>query len=103
MLKPIPLAAIIFAAIIGVGIYLADLPTRMLGNDCLEIYEDILPPDAGFVRLERLGETITVYHDGGEKPVICGLDENDDVDFTSSMNRKIDIMWDDPTVSPRFD
>jgi hypothetical protein len=105
MLQLISVITLTFAVFIGAGMYFAELPSKLLGNDCLEIYEDILPLDIDFVKLEKGEETVQVYysHAGNEDSVICGLDENGDVDFITSMNRKIDIWWDDPTIEPRFD
>ena len=65
-----------FAAALAIpALYCVLAPTSTHGIDaaCLDIYQDILPLDAGTASTERDGDTIRVHywHSAGEGMVIC--------------------------------
>ncbi len=95
------------AALIGGAIYSSRPPVSAvnLGLECLHIYRDILPKDAALTTAIIDGRTLhTNYrHTAGDGSVVCDLGDAGELDFDTTMNRKMDIMWADPTIVPRVE
>jgi hypothetical protein len=95
------------AAIAGGAIYASRPPVSAvnLGLECLHIYRDIIPKGAELTTPVLNSQTLDANyrHAKGEGAVTCDLANGVKLDFDATMNRKIDIMWADPTLVPRVE
>jgi len=99
-------AGAIFAAIIcgAVYFYFYQFSSEATGKNCLAIYLDIIPKGAEFERAEIEGRELkAIYRSSeGEGSVTCYL-QGREIDPVDTINRKIEIMWADPTLVPRVE
>lgn len=111
MLNKTWLSLIPAAAVIGGIIYMhADeievMALTLSGPDarCLDLYHDILPEDTTLTSSVLNGSTLRVYygHAAGEGSVVCDLVDGE-LDDMATLNRKIDVLWDNPEIKPRFE
>ncbi len=79
--------------------------TVNMGLECLHIYRDIIPKDAALTTAVINSQTLDANHRHakGEGAVTCDLVDGVKLDFDTTMNRKLDIMWADPTIEPRME
>ncbi len=106
MSRPKWLIFIPVAIIAGIATYTTRTPVSSVdaGVECFGLYHDILPQDAMITTSVLDGPELRVHyrHASGEDSVICDLVDGE-LDTTATLNRKIDIMWDNPEIRPRVD
>jgi len=99
-------AGAVVAAAILVAIYFFyyQFSDEALGNNCLDIYRDIIPKGAELERAEKSGEEFKALFRSseGNGAVTCYTSGNE-IDPVRTINQKIDIMWADPTLRPRVE